>query len=336
MKPRLTHVALCLALAVVYGAGCDRSQDPPVPVSPTGGGISALPRTSSVGEQGILKDLAGYTPASIPKLGSSAGDVGAGGDNADAAAVDQIKEMLVGVVASAIKGDFAVVLENFEKESVKALAENSEAMSLLTDTYERIDSILRVIGEKTGTPVDLAKAAEEAGAQLRQLDMVKVDVVDAENATVRLELSEEMMQQAAAAMAAQGVPAEAMTADSIPPLPVRRVNGRWVIVPPMALQQAEVAQLVTALKALKPVGEKFQEAIEKAEFKTPEELQAVVMPLAMPMLNEFMTQMAQLEGEAGGADAENANEPSDAGANESGEADKANENGSENENGNGG
>lgn len=284
--------------AMIAATGCERSGDPPPRFNTPLGASAGTPRAVAPASDSLLRDPTGYTPASVPPIGSTVATGGGGtaDDGADAAIADAVRDSMVRLVQSTLKGELAAALESFNPDAVKALAENSEAMDALQNWHGRIETMLRTVGDKLGSPIELDKIADTLAEQLRTLDVLKVEVQDADHASITLNLTPESLEALGKAFGdTTPVPPEAtamMAASANEALPMQRIGGKWVI-PDMGapITEEQVKQMLTALKAAEPLADRLTQILNEAQYSNMDELQQVLMPQMMPMMMEFMAAM---------------------------------------------
>ncbi|MBK8914099.1 MAG: hypothetical protein IPM64_05760 [Phycisphaerales bacterium] len=302
----LTILALAAMLAAI---GCERSGDPPPRFNTPLGSSASTPRAIAPASESLLRDPSGYTPASVPPIGST---VATGGgesvdDGGDAAIADAVRDSLIGFIQSLLKGELSTALEAFDPEAVKALAENSDAMDALQNWHGRVETMLRTVGDKLGSPIELDKIADTLAEQFRTLDVLKVEVQDADNASITLSFTPESLEALGKAFGdTTPVPPEAtamMAASAGEALPMQRIGGKWVIAElGEPITEEQVKQMLTALKAAEPLADRLTQILNESQYSNMDELQQVLMPQMMPMMMEFMAAM-----EAAAAEDDNEN-----------------------------
>lgn len=291
---RLATISLCAAL--FSAVGCEKSSEPP-PHSTEG---LSVPVAAAPADPGVLRDLASYTPAAIPKIGESAGGSSAGGDNSSANTEAAVQDTMSKTILAMLKGEFQTAFELHVKDDVKALTDDTDAMSLLNDTYEKVTTILRIVGDKTGQPIDLAKYGETILAKVNEHKVFKVDALDANNATLTIEMKPEFIRDIFAMFSITTMAPEDLPLPPQPPATFKRVNGKWLAALPAPMKEEEVVQMKIALKAVQPVAGKLIEILDQAKFTNMNELSDVIKQAIPTLLPEFMakyqeaaTQMAE-------------------------------------------
>lgn len=283
---RLATISLCAMLC--SAVGCEKSSEP-APHSTEG---LSVPVAAAPADPGVLRDLASYTPAAIPKIGESAAGA-AGGDNSAANTEAAVQDAMSKTILAMLKGEFQTALDLHVKDDVKALSEDTDAMSLLNDTYEKVTTILRIVGDKTGQPIDLAKYGETILAKINEHKVFKVDALDANNATLTLELKPEFIRDLLAAFSITTVVPDELPIPPQPPATFKRVNGKWLAALPAPMKEEEVVAMKIALKAVQPVAGKLIELLDQAKFTNMNELSEVVKQAFPTLLPEFMAKYAE-------------------------------------------
>jgi len=268
-----------LLVGLVLQAACEKAGEPPPRFNERlGGSAAGAPLRAASVDTGILSDQKQYQPA------AAVGGTGSAGGTSTGDVATDVRAAIVGAGRDLIAGNMDEFLELFDREQLGGpLAD--DISSSLYEVHEKVVALCNVLTAKTGED-PLAKAGEQV-AQLG--DMLKVDALDPDNASVGISPQALAMAQAAAIGASPGMQPPALPADAeLPTMMMKRQDGKWRIQLPQALSEEEVSRLKTGLKVAKDFLDKLTEKIQPDNVnpKDPAQMQGIVMQVFMELMGE--------------------------------------------------
>lgn len=286
-----------LLMGLLLACGCDKSQDaPPSFNTALGGAGTGAPFYMPPADGGILKDQTAYQPAKPG--GGSGGPRGGDGGGAGGSGEPAVRKVVTDMLFAAIHGDIDTVLDAFNPEHVAALKDNSEARSLLHDTYGKVDALLRESASKLGKEFDLKSITadnykemlKKLGPEAEKIDldqMLIVELQDPTTATVSIKLPASI----------PNMPADAPS----PKIPVLKQDGQWRVQAEAPITEQQVVEMVSGLKMAQKILDKLLSKLVEAQITNDQELQAFFQQQFMLVMAEAMAEAAQEQADAADA-----------------------------------